>query len=166
MGAPRVLTFRVALFALLFVGLLAGAWFFLRWYATSCYYVTAEGDSIVIYQGRPGGVLWFQPRLITVSSTPLSEVLPTRRPALRHDVVEPSLDAAKSYVANLADEYARTKAVQPSAPTTTAPPSVPTSPVPATAAPAGATTTSAPAGTTTTVQVSSSTVPATTTPAG
>jgi protein phosphatase len=119
LGVRRALTFRVVLFVVLLLGVLAGAWYFLRWYAMSSYYVTSEGDSIVIYQGRPGGVFWFQPRLVTVSPTPLSQVLPIRRPALATDVVEPSLSAATRYVANLANEYQQSTANLPASPATT-----------------------------------------------
>jgi protein phosphatase len=121
LGVRRAFTARVVLFALLVVGVLVGAWAFVRWYATSTYYVTTEHQAIVIYQGRPGGVLWFQPQLVTVSSTSLSEVLPSRRATLRGDVPEPSLTAAERYIANLAAEYQSIQAPQQSsaAPTTT-----------------------------------------------
>jgi protein phosphatase len=139
LGVQRAVTFRVLMFLVLLVGVLAGAWYFLRWYATSAYYVTAEGESIVIYQGRPGGVLWFQPQLVTGSATPLDQVLATRRPALRNDVAEPTLQAAKRYVANLADEYRQSQAAIPPtvvvAPTTTIPIPTPTVSPPITSAP-------------------------------
>ena len=122
LGVRRALTFRVVFFMLLVVGVLVGAWAFLRWYATSSYYVTTQHDAIVIYQGRPGGVLWFQPQLVTVSSTPIDQILPSRRATLKGSVVEPSLDAAKRYVANLAAEYQAVNAPQPSSSTTTSVP--------------------------------------------
>jgi len=126
LGVPRLLTFRVVLFALLVVGVLWGAWAFLKWYATSSYFVTSQGNAIVVYKGRPGGVLWFKPELVTVSSTPVSGVLPSRRTVLSQDVVEPSLAAANQYIANLAAEFQQAQAPQPSAPPTTAPPKVTT----------------------------------------
>jgi len=123
LGVRRALTFRVVFFMLLVAGVLVGAWAFLRWYATSSYYVTTQHDAIVIYQGRPGGVLWFQPQLVTVSSTPIDQILPSRRATLKGSVVEPSLDAAKRYIANLAAEYQAVNAPQPSSSTTTTAPS-------------------------------------------
>ena len=138
LGVQRAVTFRVLMFLVLLVGVLAGAWYFLRWYATSAYYVTAQGGSIVIYQGRPGGVLWFQPKLVTVSPTPLDQVLATRQPALRNDVPEPTLEAAQRYVANLADEYRQTQAAIPPAQVitpTTIPIPTPTVSPPITSAP-------------------------------
>lgn len=114
LGVRRALTVRVVLFVVLVVGVAVGAWSFVRWYATSSYYVTTEHQAIVIYQGRPGGVLWFQPQLVTVSSTPLNEILPSRRAILRGDVVEPSLAASERYIANLAAEYQSVHAPLPS----------------------------------------------------
>lgn len=119
LGVRRALTFRVVLFLLLVAGVLVGAWTFVRWYATSSFYVTTEHQAIVIYQGRPGGVLWFQPQLVTVSSTPIDQILPSRRATLKGSVVEPSLDAAQRYIANLAAEYQSVNAPQPSSTTTT-----------------------------------------------
>jgi len=143
LGVPRSVTFRVVLFVLLILGVIAGAWAFLRWYATSSYYVTSQGDSIVIFQGRPGGVLWFQPKLIEATPTPVSGVLPIRRGPLRRDVIEPSLAAARSYVSNLAAEYQTSITTLPTSPSTTVAGPLPTTPpgqtvtLPTTTIPAG-----------------------------
>ena len=126
LGVPRTVTFRVIVFLLLVAGVVAGAWAFLRWYATSSYFVTTQGNAIVIYKGRPGGVLWFKPELVTVSTTPVSGVLPSRRPVLKGDVVEPSLAAANQYIANLAEEFQQATTPLPSAPPTTKPPKLTT----------------------------------------
>ena len=113
-GVPRALTLRVALFVLLVVGVIWGAWAFVRWYAMSSYYVASQDGAIVIYQGRPGGVLWFQPKVFTISTTTVDDVLPSRQKRLAHGVIEPSVAAAQKYIANLAEEKAGTSAVQPS----------------------------------------------------
>jgi PPM family protein phosphatase len=105
LGAPRLLTLRTLAFGLLLGALVVGGWLFLRWFADSQYYVTAQGQSIVIYQGRPGGTLWFKPRQVEVTKVTLDQVLPIRRPALAGEVTEPSLAAAEAYVRNLASEF-------------------------------------------------------------
>ena len=156
LGVPRTVTFRVLLFVLLVIGVGWGAWAFIRWYAMSSYFVqTTDGQSIVIYRGRPGGVLWFQPQVQTVSTTTVADILPSRVKKLQHGITEPSLAAANRYIANLADEKHSTSSVQPSAtPQVTVPSTVPvTDPF------AGSTTTGAqtPAG----VTVTTTTVPAT-----
>ena len=159
LGIPRTVTFRVLLFVLLVIGVGWGAWAFVRWYAMSSYYVqTSDGQSIVIYRGRPGGVLWFQPQVETVSSTTVSDILPGRVKKLQHGIIEPSLAAARRYIANLADEKQNTSSIQPSAtPQVTVPSTVPV-PDPF----AGSTTSTGP--TTAGVAVTTTTVPATAAP--
>ena len=127
LGIPRTVTFRVLLFVLLVIGVAWGAWAFVRWYAMSTYFVqSTNGQSIVIYRGRPGGVLWFQPQVETVSATTTADVLATRVKKLQHGVIEPSLEAANRYIANLADEKRNTSSVQPSStPKVTVPTTVP-----------------------------------------
>ena len=45
------------------VAVIGGALATIQWYGTSTYYVTFEDDEVVIYQGRPGGILWVEPEL-------------------------------------------------------------------------------------------------------
>ena len=46
---------------------------------------------LAIFQGRPGGMLWFQPKLVDETGVATTQVLPDRLPALRAEVNEPSL---------------------------------------------------------------------------
>ena len=74
----------------------AAAYGFFRWYATDNWYVTIEGKHLVIYQGRPGGLLWFEPKL--VDRTGVTTGGGARRhgcPLLAADVQEPSLANAQ-----------------------------------------------------------------------
>ena len=117
LGAPRAFTFRVVGFALLVVALLVGAFYFVRWYSDSQYFVRSDANAIVIYQGQPGGVLWISPKKVEVTSATVDQVLAVERAALAKGVTEPSLSAARQYVKNLSDEFAS------SSPTTTTVPS-------------------------------------------
>jgi PPM family protein phosphatase len=101
---PRRLTVRVGLFVILLLVVVAAAYFVVRWYAMDNYYVGIDHDELVVYQGRPGGLLGFQPKVVDRTGVNTSEVLAVRLPALRSDVSEPSLSAAKSYVNNLRQE--------------------------------------------------------------
>ena len=56
--------------------------------------------AIVIEQGRSGGVLWFNPKVVNNTGVSTSEVLPLALAHIHAGVQEPSLDAAKKYVAN------------------------------------------------------------------
>jgi PPM family protein phosphatase len=58
---PRRITFRVVAFFLVVVVVLAVAALAVGWYATRTYFVAFEGDQVVIYEGRPGGLLWIEP---------------------------------------------------------------------------------------------------------
>jgi protein phosphatase len=105
LGIPRRITLRVVLFILLIAAVPTAAYFAIRWYAYDNWYVALQKQQIVVKQGRPGGVLWFHPRVVDVTRTTTSQVLPTDVAQIRAGVQEPSLKAAKRYVTNLADEY-------------------------------------------------------------
>ena len=110
-GIPRRVTFRVLLFAVLLVAVVAAAYALVRWYATDNWFVTLDGNQVVIYQGRPGGLLWFQPTVVDRTGLTTADVLPLRLAALRADRQEPSLAQAKRYVANLRQEYQSQQAI-------------------------------------------------------
>jgi PPM family protein phosphatase len=100
----RRITFRVVLFLLVLAVLVAGAIASVKWFADRSYFVGLDHSQIVIYRGQPGGTLWFQPEIIQRTGLTTASVLPSRVPDLRHGTQEPSLDAARRYVANLTAE--------------------------------------------------------------
>jgi protein phosphatase len=126
----RWLTWRVAAFvtALVLIVLVAlgGTW----WVARSTYYVGLQGDEVVIYRGRPGGVLFIDPTVEERTGLTATEVPPARRTAVQEGKTAATLDEARRYVDNLrrerADETAGTAATtsttaRPSSTSTTAP---------------------------------------------
>ncbi len=159
-GTPRRLTLRVVLFVVLVLVVVGAAYGFLRWYANDNWYVTIEGKHLVIYQGRPGGLLWFKPTVVERTSVTTGEVLPTRLPVLAADVNEGSLANARHYVANLHQEYLTQRRINRGETTTT------TTTFPSTTSTtSGGVTTTAPGGvTTTTVAGAVPTTSATTVP--
>src|SRR5438874_5539294 len=60
---PRRLTWRVALFALLFLVVLAVAGGAIWWFGRNQYFVGADADKVAVFKGRPGGLLWLDPTL-------------------------------------------------------------------------------------------------------
>ena len=58
------LTWRVLVFLVLLVAVVGGAFATIQWYGTSAYFVGFDGDDVVIYQGRPGGILWIDPEVV------------------------------------------------------------------------------------------------------
>lgn len=61
--APVAVTWRSLLFVTVVIAIIVAAGGLVAWYARSAYYVGYSGDEVVIYQGRPDGVLWFDPTL-------------------------------------------------------------------------------------------------------
>jgi hypothetical protein len=144
LGIPHRITFRVIGFTLVFAAVIAAAYGVVRWYATQNWYVTVKGNELVVYQGRPGGLLWFQPKIVDRTGITTNQILPIRLPAVRADVEEPSLAAARRYVKNLNGEYLAQQ--QLNAPPTTVPNTTTTT---TTAPPPSTTTTAAGIGATT-----------------
>jgi serine/threonine protein phosphatase PrpC len=184
LGIPRRITLRVLLFILLIAAVPSAAYFAIRWYAYDNWYVALQKQQIVVKQGRPGGVLWFHPRVVDVTRTTTSQVLPTDVAQIRAGVQEPSLQAAKRYVTNLQSEYVSVQKAKHAetnssttttttfpttgATATTTPPTVPTTPTTAAATATAATTTvttaAATATTTATTAATTATTTATTAP--
>jgi serine/threonine protein phosphatase PrpC len=135
-----LLTFRVVAFVLLFIIIIAGAVGGIVWYGRSSYFVGLKGSQIVIYQGRPGGVLgMIDPTLKQVTRYTTDDVLPSARPDLQAGHEEPSLAAAQLYVQSLVG--AKAAAERNAAPPTTTPSSTTTPSVTAATTPPGPSTT-------------------------
>ncbi|MGC8513253.1 MAG: Stp1/IreP family PP2C-type Ser/Thr phosphatase [Acidimicrobiales bacterium] len=128
---PSPINLRVAAFLLAFLAILAAGAVGVWYYARSAYFVGLNGDSLTVYQGRPGGVLWFKPTLDHVSSVTTAHVLQASLPELRAGVEEPTVAAADDFISNLAKLYqlSRSAALPPSTipPSTTTTGSVPPS---------------------------------------
>jgi serine/threonine protein phosphatase PrpC len=102
--APKRVTLRVVVFLVAICIVLGGAIACLGWYGRSAYYVGLSKDRITIFQGRPGGVLWFQPTVVERTRDTPSSVLSYRLQFLEAGQVEPSLAQARQYIANLVAE--------------------------------------------------------------
>ena len=100
-----VITVRVVAFLILFVGILALASAGVGLYARGTYYVGLLRDHVAIFQGRPGGLLWFRPTVAERTSLTTAAVLPYQIPALRAGQPEGTFASAQAYVHNLAAEY-------------------------------------------------------------
>ncbi|MHB8506303.1 MAG: hypothetical protein ACYDEN_11415, partial [Acidimicrobiales bacterium] len=74
------------------------------WYARSSYFVGIHHDRLTIYQGRPGGVLWWHPTVAEVTGVTTSQVESVYLPQLRKGVEESSIGAARTYVANVRNQ--------------------------------------------------------------
>ena len=125
----RVALFLVALVAL--VALTAGA---VVYWARGTYFVGAGGDGgteVVVFQGRPGGVLWFQPTVVESTPLAVAELPMPERQRVQDGHAEATLEDARRYVANLKARVSSTSATTPTTsttvtPTTAAPPTTAT----------------------------------------
>lgn len=107
------LTWRTPAALLLFAGIVAGAYFIVHWYAYSTYYLGNDGGYVAVYQGQPGGVLWFKPRLVFPTEYRVSTLRPTDQAQLSQTISEPTRSSAQNYAS-----YLCTQASKCSAPTT------------------------------------------------
>jgi len=115
---PRRLTWRVGVFVVAILAVLATAAWAVGWYARGAYYVGLDAGQVAIYRGRPGGLLWFDPTIVEHKQQPTGdELLPAQRTALLagHEVATKA--AADRYVNNLRQEVDRLR--PPSTTTTT-----------------------------------------------
>ncbi|MFN8039679.1 MAG: Stp1/IreP family PP2C-type Ser/Thr phosphatase [Acidimicrobiales bacterium] len=105
--APRSrFTWRVALFVVVLLGLFFAVGYAFVYFANNTYYVGLEGQSVVVYQGRPGGVLWIKPVVVERTDLTLDQVPDARRAQLTAGQDEPTVDDARRYIANLRTEAA------------------------------------------------------------
>jgi len=128
---PRVLTTRSLAFVIAVVALLGvGAWLVER-YANGTYHVTVDEDAVVVYQGRPGGFLWFDPELAERTDIDVGDVPASVLDDLQAGVSQPSLARARRYVANLEDRIEDARPPVTTTTTTTTPSTAPPLPPPA-----------------------------------
>lgn len=120
----RRFTLRVAVFLVALIVVLAGAAAAIGFFARAGYFVGIDKDEVVVYKGRPGGLLWFDPTVADRTGVTVNELFPARVPVIRAGKEEPSLGTARRYVAKIKEEAtpAATTTVPPVAdPTTVAP---------------------------------------------
>jgi serine/threonine protein phosphatase PrpC len=125
---PRRVTFRSLLFVLLVLAVGAAAVGAVWWFARNTFYVGVDGEEVVIFRGRPGGVLWVEPTVEQRTDLLLARVPAERQQDVEKGRTEPTLEDARDYVRalrervqELEDARARREAAN-AATSTTAPP--------------------------------------------
>jgi serine/threonine protein phosphatase PrpC len=117
---PKRLTLRAVLFTSVVVLVVLGAVAAVGVFARGAYFVGLDRDEVVIFQGRPGGLLWFDPTVEVRTGIPVEDVPPARADAVRAGKEEPTLPAARRYVENMREQATTTTTT--TAPPVTAPP--------------------------------------------
>jgi serine/threonine protein phosphatase PrpC len=97
----RVLTVRVVLFVLLLAALFAGVIGVVVWFQRSSYYVGLYHDKVSIFQGRPGGLVWFKPQLLEESNLTSKNLLPNSLSEVKKGIAESSYAAARQQLQDL-----------------------------------------------------------------
>lgn len=110
----RLVTSRVVAFVVLLLAVVGAGAAGTAWYARAGYFVGVRNGHLTIFQGHPGGVLWWNPTVEQVTGVTTAAVEPYHLAALRSGVEESSLAAARRYVENLRAE-ARSAGIDPSA---------------------------------------------------
>ena len=121
-------TIRVAVFLVALLLVVVGAAGAVGYFARAGYFVGIDNGEVVVFKGRPGGLLWFEPTVSQRTGLNAADVPAARLAAVEEGKKEPNLSAAERYVANLKDQAA-------AATTTTTTTTVPVTP-PSTATPA------------------------------
>jgi PPM family protein phosphatase len=93
----------------------------MHWFAYSSYYLADDAGVVAVYQGQPGGVMWYPPVKVLDTRYAVSGLIPVDQADLAATIAEPSLDDALTYAQSMATHHgilARPRLV---ATTTTAP---------------------------------------------
>lgn len=123
------LTFRVVVFVTFLLAILGAAAFTVFWYARGSYYVGEHDGNVAIFQGRPGGFMWFDPTLEKVSTLSIDDVPPSRLDDVQQGKNVDSIPDGENYIEALRDDAARLRQGGGTSPTTTIA-SPPTAPAP------------------------------------
>lgn len=98
--APRRRLSRVVL-SVAVVAILATAYFTASWYATSAWFVDESAGEVVIYQGRPGGFLFWNPKVKTETGIASDDLDGASVERVNAKTVWASLAEAEAFVDNL-----------------------------------------------------------------
>lgn len=96
---------RIAAFLILLLVILGVGAYGINSYVNGSYFVGASNTSnVVIYQGRPGGILWFKPKVVEVEKIKLNALPNSYVVQIKAGVAETSLSAARNYISNLTSQ--------------------------------------------------------------
>jgi len=101
---PRRVTWRLLIYlaaVAAVIGISAAA---ITYYGRHTYFVGFDADAVVIYRGRPGGVLWIQPEIVERTTHTRSDVPAAAVADLEHGKIEPTLDDAHRYLVYLDEQ--------------------------------------------------------------
>ena len=112
-GVPRRFNLHTILFSAAVAAVFVVAAVMIAAYARTGYFVAYRGDQVVVYKGRPDGVLWFDPTVAVISDKTKQDLPAQYAHAIDNRPEFDSLDAAVKYVNELADTPTTVSTVPP-----------------------------------------------------
>lgn len=103
----RIVTVRVVLFVLVFVAVLGGTAGVVVWFNKASFFVGLDHGHVTIFQGRPGGLLWFKPSVVERTSLTPADLLASNVVSLNQGMETSSYQAARNLVHGLSLERAK-----------------------------------------------------------
>ena len=93
------MVFVVAVLVVVAIGFVA-----VTYYGRSTYFIGFTDNAVVIYRGKPGGVLWIQPEAVERTDLTRDTVPAGTVAEIDKGKIEPTLEDAHTYLANLQDQ--------------------------------------------------------------
>jgi serine/threonine protein phosphatase PrpC len=116
----RVVTWRTVAFVLVLAAVVGVGYGAINYYGRHTYYVGFSEDAVVVFRGKPGGVLWIKPEAVERTQLTRQTVPSASLAEIEKGKIEPTLDEAHAYLSNLNDQVK-------TSPVTTAVPTIGTS---------------------------------------
>lgn len=104
------LSWRTPAALLLFAGVLVGAYFIVHWYAYSTYYLGDDAGTVAVFQGQPGGILWFKPIMVHDTKYRIGLLHGNDQAQLAQTIGEPTIVSAQKYATYLCHHATKCKA--------------------------------------------------------
>ena len=104
--ASRIFTWRTGLFTVSLLTVVGIAFVGVVWYARGTYFVGFDRDTVTLYKGQPGGVLWFHPTVVKHYDLQRDDVPDGKLTVLDDGKPRSSEAEADAYVQALRDEAA------------------------------------------------------------
>ncbi|HEY5154115.1 MAG TPA: Stp1/IreP family PP2C-type Ser/Thr phosphatase [Acidimicrobiales bacterium] len=105
----RTITWRTVLFLVAVLAVIGIGFTAITYYGRNTYYIGFSDDAVVVYRGRPGGVLWIRPEAVERTQLTRQTVPAGTVAEIDGGKVEPTLDDAHRYLANLQDQLRTTQ---------------------------------------------------------
>jgi PPM family protein phosphatase len=102
----RRFTWRTALFLIALGSMVAAAYAVIDWYGHAEYFLGLDRGHVAVYQGQPGGFLWFKPVLAKKTTYEFKQLTATARSGVTSSTdIEPTLKDALLLAKNLHREW-------------------------------------------------------------